>query len=138
MRRAADPQDPFQVIIVTHLPHLYRERLTRDECEPFNFIYLCRGGEVIEACKEEGSHTHCHYGMDGANLAARSAQEDVMQLAKGLRLYEEISIMPRWLRVAINFFKEKFIGPRLKKMRDTWSRYRGKRGERDLEREKNG
>jgi len=86
-----------QAIIVTHLPHLHRDRVEDgletgfDDEAAFDYdkvhmIFLRRGGDLI-----------IHAGLDAVNEAARSSHYDVMRLVSGLRLREPVPSLPKWL-----------------------------------------
>jgi hypothetical protein len=92
--RAQDTES--QAIIVTHLPHLHRERVSdvsdgwRDD-QPFDYhairmIYVARDGSSLDLA----------YDVDAMNCAARSSHEDVRRLIDGLRLAKEVPILPDW------------------------------------------
>lgn len=94
-----------QAIIVTHLPHLYRNRLnssTMDKlwerrnkmgrADPPNdeigMIYLNRSAQGVTIC----------YDKEAAALAAKESHADVMEVVDGLRLAERIPILPKFFR----------------------------------------
>jgi AAA domain, putative AbiEii toxin, Type IV TA system len=80
-----------QLIMVTHLPHLYRSRI--EELDPpskrdgraqktLNFMYL----------KRKSSGVVPLYGKDAADAAAEGSHEDVVTLSYGLQLDDEIPL----------------------------------------------
>ena len=83
---SADPVNAFQVIIVTHLPHLHRDSLLSDpdsleaveSRDKVHFIYLSRKNPRVST------------GLEGVRAAARDSQADVLALARGLELKGEV------------------------------------------------
>lgn len=79
-----------QVIMVTHLPHLYRDRVIDDELEELsdsfkrdvNFIYI----RVVGADKE------VKRGIAAVSAASKSSHDDVRALANGLRVDGKVHI----------------------------------------------
>ena len=89
-KESRDHERSYQVIIVTHLPHLHRDRVAEVPenasdwpTEKINFIYLD---------SKTAAGVRPFYGSKGVDAAASSSQDDVVMIARGLALDKEISI----------------------------------------------
>ena len=92
----------FQVIVVTHLPHLYRGSVAPPCADPkdwqaenVNFVYLNR---------KDGGGVEPLYGLLGVAAAARSSHDDAAAAGRGVEVGKEVSIW-FWVPSVVNFIK---------------------------------
>jgi hypothetical protein len=89
------PSTKSHAIIVTHLPHLYRNRVkilttigpaptTITSTKKIRMVHIGRKNGILERTPD----------IDAVNCAARASHEDVRRLIEGLRLAENAPIIP--------------------------------------------